>query len=243
MNVVAIIPARGGSKGIPRKNLQRCGGRPLLAWSIEAGTRAQTIDRVWVSTEDPEIEQVAGAWGAGTIERPAELAIDTALTDPVLVHAVQWLEAAGDRPDLVVLLQPTVPIRRGGLVDECVLRLLESDADSLLTAYPLHFVWWRENGYEYDGDTGKPTSPAWRCQCPRRPRRQDMIARELMWHEDGSVFVTRTDLLLSTGKRLGGRMEVYETERSVDIDDERDLLIADALLTHGLRERACRGAA
>ncbi len=249
MNTLYLIPARGGSKGLPRKNLRPCAGKPLLAWSIEAamesgaeyrrglqsfGVAKPGRERVVVSTDDERIAAVAWQWGAEIIDRPPELATDEAATDPVLVHAVETLTAEGWRPDLVVLLQPTVPVRAPGLVEACIRRLIQTEADSVLTGYALHFVWWAEPpGYSYDEKptgTGRPDPPRWRSQCPRRPRRQDMTARELMWAEDGSVFVTRTELLEQTRARLGGRIELVETRRTVDIDTEEDLAMAEALL-------------
>jgi len=244
MNILAVIPARGGSKGIPRKNLRMVAGKPLIAWSIEAacpgcqGAVPGAEIRVVVSTDDDDIAAAATRWGAEVIRRPAELATDEAATDPVIVHAVESLKADGWRPDLVVLLQPTVPVRAPGLAGACVRRLLDTGADSLLTAYPLHFVWWRESDeYRYThgpGASGKPGDPGWRSQCPRRPRRQDMHDRELMWAEDGSVFVAHTDMIEKTGCRLGGHMEVYETQRTVDIDTEEDLVVAEALMTRAV---------
>lgn len=223
-----MIPARGGSKGVPRKNLCVVGGKPLLVWSIEAALAAPSVDLVVVSSDDPEILDVARHAGAHWVARPSELATDEALTDPVLVHAVQRLEKDGHaRPEAVVLLQPTVPVRRHGLVEDCIRMLaMNPRADAVLTAYPLHFVHWQENA---DGElTERPGR--WRTQCPRRPRRQDMHDRELMFHEDGSVYVTRAAALLATGSRLGRSYEVVETERTVDIDTEADLAVADALL-------------
>jgi N-acylneuraminate cytidylyltransferase len=225
VRALAIIPARGGSKGVPRKNLRLVGGRPLVAWSIEAALAAPSVDRVVVSSDDPEILRVARIYGASAQERPAQLSTDEALTDPVLVHVVGAM--GGYRPDAVVLLQPTVPVRRPGLVEDCIQALRAATlADAVLTAYPLHFVHWRENS-DSDRTEGRGR---WRTQCPRRPRRQDMHDRELMFHEDGSVYVTRTGVLLATGSRFGRAYEVIETERTVDIDTEVDLLIADAML-------------
>jgi CMP-N,N'-diacetyllegionaminic acid synthase len=233
VTVLAIIPARGGSKGVPGKNIRPLAGKPLLAWSIEAAL-ASRVGRIVVSSDSTEILEVATRYGAEPLERPAELATDDAPTDEVLVHALVALGVDGYHPDLVVLLQPTVPVRRAGLIEECTWRLLETHADSLLTAYPLHFVWWQESpSYWYDktvGGSGRAAAPAWRTQCPRRPPRQHMVARELMWHEDGSVFVCRAELLRTTGRRVGGRMEVFETERTVDIDTEHDFAVAEALL-------------
>jgi len=239
MNVLAIVPARGGSKGLPGKNLRKLAGRPLLEWSIVAATQSARVSTVAVSSDSDEILAVAAACGgAELIKRPADLATDTASTDAVMVPAVDVMtERDGARPDLVVLLQPTVPVRSPGLVDACIDRLEATGADSLLTGYPLHFVWWKESeGYGYDegraGGTGRPSVPAWRSQCPRRPRRQDLTAREVMFAEDGSVYVTRADVLMATGRRLAGRVELFKTERTPDIDGPEDFVQADALLLY-----------
>jgi CMP-N,N'-diacetyllegionaminic acid synthase len=242
VKVLCLIPARAGSKGVPLKNIRPLGGRPLLAWSILAARPSITLrehaipvprydTRIVVSTDSEQIAAVARLQGTETIMRPAELATDEAATDPVLVHALDELRPW--RPDLVVLLQPTCPVRRVGLVEDCIARLLETGADSLLTAYPLHYVWWKETA-----GPDNLTEAIWRSQCDRRPRRQDMDARELMWHEDGSVYVTRTELLEKTGKRLGGRIEVFENMPSVDIDAEQDIAVAQALLRHQLMREA-----
>lgn len=241
-NILYLIPARGGSKGLPRKNLMPCAGKPLVVWSIQAALQsawpASGKERVLVSTDDPGIAAIASQWGAEVLDRPPELATDEAATDPVIVHAVATLTAGGWRPDVVVLLQPTVPVRAPGLVDACLCRLELTGADSVLTAYPLHFVWFQEApAYLYEDKptgTGGPAPARWRSQCPRRPRRQDMVARELMWAEDGSVFVCRTELLERTGARLGGRIELVETRRTVDIDTAEDLAVAEALLLRQL---------
>lgn len=233
MRALAIIPARGGSKRIPRKNLRLVGGKPLLVWSIEAAQAAPSVDMVVVSSDDQEILSVARQAGAIAQERPAELATDEALTDPVLVHVVQSM--AGYRPDAVVLLQPTVPVRRPGLVEDCIAALAaDPTVDAVLTGWRAHFLWWQEELYA--NAPGQPPT-WWRTQCPRRPRSQDMHGREVMFHEDGSVYVTRTEALLRTGSRLGApilstwrNVKLFQTPRTVDIDTEDDLGLADAML-------------
>jgi CMP-N,N'-diacetyllegionaminic acid synthase len=233
MKVLALIPARGGSKGLPRKNVLPFAGKPLLVWSIEAAPPGPHGHlgcwRTAVSTDDPEIAAVARMHGAEVIARPAHLATDEALTDPVIVHALQRYTEQGWRPDVVVLLQPTVPVRDPGLVDRCVCRLMQTGADSIVTGYQLHFVWWRETSSYVDGD-GHRTLPTWRSQCPRRPRRQDMEERETMFAEDGSIFVATSDLLERTGQRVGGKMEMFETTRSIDIDTDEDFAAAEAIM-------------
>jgi CMP-N,N'-diacetyllegionaminic acid synthase len=235
MRLMILIPARAGSKGIPRKNLREVYGRPLIAWSIDHAIEsanelqhAKAVEcGVVVSTDSEEIAEVARACGASVLMRPAELATDGALTDPVIVHAVRQMDCFPHaKPDLVALLQPTTPVRRRGLLTDCVLRLIETGADSLFTAYPLHFVWWRETpAYSGGGDR-----PVWRSQSKARPRRQDLEARELMYHEDGAVYVSTAELIRTTGKRIGPKAECFETSRTVDIDTLEDLAVAEAML-------------
>lgn len=223
MKVLAVIPARGGSKGIPLKNLRQVGGRSLVGWAVAAAKESKIIDTIAVSSDSAEILLEGQRAGAVPILRPIELATDTASTDDALVSAVRSMRQ-GYTPDLVVLLQPTVPVRREGLVDDCIRRLIEVGADSLLTAYRLHFVW-RQIDWMSEPKWSSPYS-----NVKHRPRRQDMEKHLTYFAEDGSVFVSTASLLLETGARLGGKIEVFETERTVDIDTEADLALADALL-------------
>lgn len=238
LKVLCLIPARGGSKGVPKKNLRMLGGRPLLVWSIRAADtplHPNTLKpaplyetRVVVSTDDEQIAAVARLAGAETIMRPAELATDEAATDPVIVHAVEYLKAGGWRPDLVVLLQPTVPVRPAGIVYACIARLLDTGADSLFTGHRLLHVWQKRSGRGW-----------WMACLTSRVRRQDMPDHEVLVHEDGCVFVTRTELLEQTGQRLGGKVAAYVIPRTVDIDTEDDLREAAVLLRNKLgRESA-----
>lgn len=137
--VVAIIPARGGSKGIPRKNIKLFAGAPLIAYSIAAGLQAETVDRVIVSTDDEEIAAVARAWGAETpFMRPAEFAQDQTTDLPVFEHALSWLaEHEGYTPEIVVQLRPTSPVRPPACVDDAVrLLLAHPEADSVRGVVP-----------------------------------------------------------------------------------------------------------
>ena len=115
MSTLIVIPVRGGSKGVPRKNLRDVGGKPLVVWTIE---QALAVDgaRVVVSTEDPELARVAAGAGAEVIDRPVELAQDTTPTEPVILHAMDVLAAQGSEPEHVVLLQATSPVRRPGTI-------------------------------------------------------------------------------------------------------------------------------
>ena len=146
--VLAVIPARGGSKGIPHKNIRDFAGYPLIAYSIVAGLQAETVTRVIVSTDDEKIAAVARQWGAETpFLRPAEFAQDQTTDLPVFQHALKWLaENEGYRPDVVVQLRPTSPVRPVGLVDEAVRMLLaRPEADSVRGVVPAgqnpHKMW------------------------------------------------------------------------------------------------------
>jgi len=234
VNVLAVIPARGGSKGVPRKNIRPCAGKPLLVLSIEAALASRFVREsgmVVVSSDDAEILETAEITSPQVIaqERPGHLATDEAATDPVLAYVVRNL--AGFRPDLVVLLQPTVPVRRPGLVDECIQRLLDTDADSVFTARPLPYVWRRMDRATF------VEGAEWWTNNPQRQRRQDLDPRALEWEEDGSVYVCRRELLIEWTKentkpprRIAGRVQIHPNERTVDIDTEEDFAMADALL-------------
>lgn len=218
---VTIIPARGGSKGVPRKNLREVAGRPLIAWSIADALESARAGRVWVSTEDEEIRQVARECGAEVIDRPAELAQDATTSEAVLRHALDAIAAErGGDPDFVVFLQATSPLRTGAQIDEAVARLESAGADSVMSVSPAHlFLWGERDGLavalNHDGES--------------RPRRQDM---EPQYRENGSIYVFRPWVLRERNNRLGGRTVLYKMseEAGIDIDSETDLALADFLL-------------
>lgn len=135
MNIIAIIPARGGSKRIPRKNLKKMFGKPLISWSIEAAKKAKLIERIIVSTDDAEISKVAKRYGAEVpFIRPAELAGDSVGMEPVLIHAIEWLEKnEGYKTDIVLLLQSTNPLKRPQELDEAIKIMLKTQSDSVVS--------------------------------------------------------------------------------------------------------------
>lgn len=219
--IVAIIPARGGSKGLPRKNIRNLGGRPLIAWSIEDALESKRIGRVYVSSEDAEIRQVARQTGAETIDRPEELSQDTTSSEAVLLHALDYIAAdCGGDPDLVVFLQATCPIRKGADIDHAVALLEKSGADSLLSVSPAHvFLWGERDGAVFS------LNYDWK----HRPRRQDM---EPQFRENGSIYVFKPWVLREGKNRLGGRIVLYKMSEAagIDIDSEIDLELAGLLL-------------
>jgi N-acylneuraminate cytidylyltransferase len=217
---ICVIPARGGSKGLPGKNLRLLAGRPLLVHSIEDAREAQGVDAVLVSTDDKGISAVAREHGASVIERPAEFATDTASSEAALLHALEVIESQGMRPELVVFLQCTSPFRTGADIDGAIEKLRHERADSLLSVSPSHRFLWREaNGQ------AEPINYDYR----HRPRRQDM-SRQFV--ENGSIYVFKPWVLRETGNRLGGRIALYPmSERAaLEIDSVLDFSIAESLM-------------
>jgi N-acylneuraminate cytidylyltransferase len=229
VRVLALIPARGGSRGIPRKNLVPVGGQPLITWSIQAGRAAHAVDRVVVSTDDDEIAAVARAEGAEVpFRRPADLAGDRVTDLPVFQHALRWLaEHDGYRPDLVVHLRPTSPARREGLVDDAVVRLRDAaDATSLRSvsraAHLPHKMWWMTA----DGRL-EPVCGTFAQELFNEPRQ----ALPEAWVHDGVIDVVRTEVI-EGGSMNGPRTLALASGpgEGIDIDAEDDLVRAEAAL-------------
>lgn len=226
MKIVAIIPARGGSKGIPRKNLMPLAGKPLIAHTIEHALRARQVNRTIVSTDDAKIAAVSEQYGAEVVIRPPELATDTASAESVLLHVLSFLEQKeGYLPSLVVLLQPTSPLRQPDDIDHAIDTLSAAGADSLFSGCRSHNFYWRL-------EDGQPISANYDYR--HRPRRQDFTPEYI---ENGSIYVTKTKVLKQHGNRLGGRITFYEMNPldSFQIDTEEDFLLLERLLS--LRHR------
>jgi len=226
-SVVAVIPARGGSKGILRKNVQPLAGKPLIVYSIEQARQSRCVTETVVSTDDDEIAAVSEAAGAVVVRRPVEISGDYASSESALIHAVQSLSGRGGvLPDLVVFLQCTSPLRRTGDIDGAVRTLLEQGADSLLSVSPSHRFLWTENA---DG------AHSLNYDFRNRPRRQDM---QPQYVENGSIYVFRPQALLDTGNRLSGKIALYkmDEEAAVDIDSLLDMKLAEMLLLDRSRD-------
>jgi len=200
VKVLGVTPARGGSKGVSRKNLRICCGKPLIAWTIEAAAASALLDRYVVSTEDAEIAAIARQYGADVLDRPADLATDTATTLSVLQHVLSALPS-----DVVVLMQATSPVRDPDLVDRCIRRLLESGADSLATGYMCKCV---EYGAEH--------------------RRQD--APGFFYDDGNVYVYRGERIIQGDpiGGRV--ERVLVDREQNVDVDDEFDLWLAEQVL-------------
>lgn len=220
-SVVAVIPARGGSKGISRKNNRLLAGKPLIVHTIEQAMQSNCVIETVVSTDDDEIASVSEAAGATVVRRPADISGDQASSESALIHATHSLLQQGrPLPDLTVFLQCTSPVRRPGDIDAAVAMLTQKGADSLLSVSPSHRFLWTEEG-------GKARSINYDFR--NRPRRQDMATQYV---ENGSIYVFRTQALLDSGNRLSGKVALYpmDEEAAVDIDSMLDMKLAEMIL-------------
>jgi N-acylneuraminate cytidylyltransferase len=204
--VVALIPLRGGSKSIPKKNIRFLAGRPLCGWVIQAASDAHSINEVFVSTDSREIRNVVEQmpYPVKVCDRPAEFASDEASTESVMLHFADLVEF-----DLLVTIQATSPLLTSADLDAAIKVFRAGGYDSMLSAVRTKRFFWTDDGLPINYD-------------PRnRPRRQD-FAGTLM--ENGAFYITKRDVLLSTGCRLGGKVGIYEMDEgsAVEIDEPDD---------------------
>jgi len=226
VRILCVVPARGGSKGVPRKNLRLVGGKPLLVWTLEQALSSRPAMDVVVSTDDEEIAEVARAAGALVpFLRPPELARDTTPTEPVVRHAIAAARAADAAPDAVMLLQATSPVRLPGTVSRAVAQLEATGVDSLVGVVPQAPFIWAEG-------TGPDAAPTAAYDVTHRPRRQDLTAATLRYRETGSLYLTRTWVYDELDNRIGGRVGLFVMDEleGIDVDTELDLEVADRTL-------------
>lgn len=223
--ILAIIPARGGSKGIPRKNIVEVGGKPLIAWTIEAAKNSTYIDKLILSSDDDEIMKVAEEWGCEVpFKRPLELSQDdTPGIEPVL-HAVREVEGF----DYLVLLQPTSPLRSTEDIDQCIQMCIEGQAESCVSIV----------------ETDK--SPYWMYTLDQEDTLKKLINDENQYYQrqkapkvfalNGAIYVADINRVLQSRSLVDHRTLGYvmPKERSIDIDTKMDLLLAEALIKQPL---------
>jgi CMP-N-acetylneuraminic acid synthetase len=222
MKILAVIPARGGSKGIPGKNLRPVGGAPLIAHTLRAARAARHVNRTVVSTDSPEIAAAARAEGAEAVMRPADISGDTASSESALLHVLGELaRTEGYRPDLLVFLQCTSPLTTAGDIDGTVDTLVREQADTALAVAPFHYFLWQR-------DAAGPATGINHDKA-RRLRRQD---REAQYVETGAVYVMRAAGFLEHRHRFFGRTVLHVTpaDRCLEIDEPADLVAAEAAL-------------
>jgi CMP-N,N'-diacetyllegionaminic acid synthase len=222
--VVAVIPARGGSKTVPGKNIHPLGGKPLIVWSIEVAQQVSEIDRIIVSTDDPKISSISREHGAEVYPRPPHLATDGALVIDALKDLIQTLRAEKEKVDWLVLLEPTCPLRTAADVSECLSLLVQGGFDSVATFKEAdlnpHRAW------SIVGSVPLVFIPG---AVPWLPRQKLPKAYQL----NGAVYVFRANLLAQeTHSILLGKSAavVMPRDRSYDIDDSVDFAVVEASL-------------
>ncbi|MDY6054797.1 acylneuraminate cytidylyltransferase family protein [Micrococcus sp.] len=223
MSILCVIPVRGGSRGLPGKNIRMLGGHPLVAWTVRAALEAEADLHVVVSTDSEEIAEVALRYGADVPGlRPAELAQDETPTEPVVEHALAAERARGVEPEAVMLLQATSPLRLPGTLDRAVARFREPGVDSVVGVVPVSPFIWR-----HAEDPAAP--PLADYDVMARKRRQDMVPMDLRFRENGSLYVTAPWVYDELHNRLGGRIALLELDdlEGVDIDTELDFALAE----------------
>ena len=228
MNIIAIIPARGGSKSIPQKNIINFCGKPLIAWTIEQAQESNSIYDVYVSTDDKEIADIAMDWGAKVIKRPQQLARDTSSSEEALLHALDHIEKK-QAVDMVVFLQCTSPLREPEDIDNAVKQFLFYKADSLFssTLFDDFCVWKKES----DGLRSIT------FDYKNRGRRQD---REPYYLENGSIYIFKPEILQKHKNRLGGKIIMYMMPywKSFEIDTWEDLEICEYFMQKNILSKS-----
>lgn len=232
---LGVILARGGSKGVPAKNLQPLLGKPLVEYTIDAAFAADRIDRLVLSTEDTKIAAIAEARGVEVVMRPKEYATDAAPIDLALRHAVRTVEWGGDEVGIVVGLYGNVPVRKKGTIDAVVEKMASSGADSVETYAPYTVP--PQRALRLDGDKPIPLAGVY---VPSY-RRQQLVPA---YHANGAVFALRRDVLMETENVPGETNAYFGTDRrvivqnpqdAVDVDEPIDLLWAEFLIEKSQR--------
>jgi CMP-N,N'-diacetyllegionaminic acid synthase len=209
--IVAIIPARGGSKGIPRKNLVKLNGKPLLYYSINACMSSEYIQETWVSSDDDQILKYAESLGAKGIRRPSEICEDTSSSESALVHFANIVNF-----DVMLFVQATSPLITSAVIDNAFgIYNSRPDLDSLVSGNIDHGFWWQNGSPLFD---------------PRnRPTRQ---MQGNLYKESGMFYITSREKLLSSGCRYSGKSEIYPIDKisALEVDTEEDLKLIELIM-------------
>lgn len=227
MNIVGIIPARGGSKRLPGKNIKLLAGKPLIAYTIEAALKSKLINKIILSTEDEKIAKIGAEYGAEVITRPTELAKDETKTAPVLVQVVKELEKQNYYPDIVVLLQPTSPLRDETIIDAALKKLIDSNNDSVFTGSKIGKTMpkWKR---DYDGNLVALYDYHF------RPRYQEPELMEDMFAENGAFYAIKIEAFNKHKDFIGENPEIYETGRQIDIDTAEDFEKVEKIINQNI---------
>jgi len=224
MTVIAFIPARGGSKGVPRKNIKPMAGKPLLQYTVEAAKSCEKIDHVVVNTEDDEISKIAKKLGALTQDRPEDFWYDNTFqeVDRLLAWSISDLERQGFHPTVVLLLYPTSPLRKPSAIESCLDLVLTENYDSALTLKEDRSYLWKV----LKDSSVQPTNYDPKLRGPNQ------LEGWNQWVENKAVYVFTRDLIVETGCRLGGKIGFVEMSKldSIDIDTPDDFKLAEQII-------------
>lgn len=220
IKIVAIIPARGGSKSIPRKNVKKLNGKPLIGYILETASSIDEIDRVIVSTEDMEIAAIAKEYGAEVpFIRPPELAGDEIGTLPVLQHAINYLEEKEDyKPDIIILLYATSPMLTHSRIEEAIRLISENNFDSVLSVVEDKGHYWIEKQGKYERIY------------PKNPKNRQFT--KPLFKENGAIYIIKRDILMEKNEIVGNNVGflVMEKRETIDIDEPFDFEIVKTMM-------------
>ena len=222
LNIAAIIPARGGSKGILNKNLIPICGHPLVTWSIHQANSSKKVSSVWVTSDDEKILQISKQYGSKIINRPLELAMDTSSSESAWIHAIEYLSNQNIFPDVIVGMQATSPIRDSEDIDIAIDVFLRNNYDSLLTVNEI------EDYFTCSIDQESNLCPLNHDMNNRKPRQQ--ISKTYL--ENGSFYIFKPKLIKKFNNRLYGKvgMHLMDKHKSYQIDNTEDLKICTAIM-------------
>jgi len=222
MKIYAFIPARGGSKGVPGKNIKLFAGLPLIVHTINHVKSSSLIDHVFVSTDNNQIATVGKSAGAEIINRPQEISGDTSTTESAVEHFIDYLKSSDfDQPDIIVLLQATSPLRPDNCVQDALEYFIINSFDSMVSISPTHRFFWRVEG--------KIAQPLYDYM--NRPRRQDLQSEDITYVENGSFYIFSEQHFNNTKNRLGGKIgyHIIPEEYSYEIDSFADFTYLEKL--------------
>ena len=224
--ILGVIPARGGSKSVPRKNIALVAGKPLIAYTIEEALKSKLLTRVIVSSEDQEIIEISKRHGAEVpFVRPKTLATDRALAVPTIQHAVREVEKMeGSEYDFVVMLQPTTPLREARHIDDCLKKLIQTGADSVISVLRV----WDKHPYRMK-IIKRGRLCDYEAETTENMPRQDLPA---VYLRNGAVYACKRNVLMNDNSFKGrdSRPYIMSEEESVNIDSVLDLRLADIIL-------------
>lgn len=226
MNICSIITARGGSKGIPKKNIKLLNEKPVIAYTIEESIKSNFIKQTYVTTEDSEISDISQEYGAEVINRPKELAQDNSTSVDVILHSIQYLENNDELPDFFVLLQPTSPLRTKEDIENAIRLFIENECDALISVSQLDHS--SMMSFEIQNNFLTPN-----CDEKFLNRRRQELPK--FYCPNGAIYITTPTSIRKNKTFIPKKTTAYimPPERSIDLDTAFDFKLAEFLLKEG----------